>query len=168
MGSYRGLVQVIANISARTGFNHPNQAFDGPKQGRGAPQNTMYPQNTGCPIKQAAEGGTQRGAVLFLHLRATRRKSSCSNPNSQHISIQLHSGDARRVTIMGTKNRSVLVMRGILMLQGIIGMCCSGSRLFAASCHQPDTEMQRRVATSGKHCLGRDDGFRGNDIIKSG
>lgn len=49
VGSYWGLVQVIANISARTGFNHPNQAFDGPKQGRGAPKTPCTPKTPGAP-----------------------------------------------------------------------------------------------------------------------
>lgn len=74
VGSCWGLVQVMANISPRTGFNHPNQAPDGPRQGGGDPK-------TPCAlIKWVAEGGTQRGAVLFPHLRATRRKSSCYKP----------------------------------------------------------------------------------------
>lgn len=54
------------------------------------------------------------------------------------------------------------------MLHGTAGTCCSCSRLCAASHHQPDAEVQAWVATSGKHCLERDDGFRGNDLIKFG
>lgn len=78
--------------------------------------------------------------MLFLHLRATRRKSSCCKSKlAAHFNPAAFWGCS---TIMGTKNGSVLVMRGILMLQGIVGMCCSGSRLCAASHHQPDTEMR--------------------------
>lgn len=54
------------------------------------------------------------------------------------------------------------------MLHGTSGTCCSCSRLCAASHHQPDAEVQAWVATSGKHCLERGDGFRGNDLIKFG
>lgn len=117
------------------------------------------PKTPRAPIKQVAEGGSRRGQCSSSIYGQPGGKAAATNPNSQHVSVQLPSGDARRVTRNGTENGNILVMRGILMLQGIAGTCCSCSRLCAASHHQPDTEMQREAATSGKHCPGRDDGF---------
>lgn len=157
-------MQVTANISHRTGFKH----LMGQSRGRSPPKHHVTPKHHVPPSSRQLKEeprGVQCSSSIYGQPGG---RAAATNPNLQHVSIQLHSGDARRVTVMGTKSGSVLVMRGILMLQGIVGTCCSGSRLCAASHHQPDTEMQRWVATSGKHCLGRDDGFRGNDIIKFG
>lgn len=49
----------------------------GQSRGEEPPKTPCTLKTPRTPIKQAAEGGTQRGEVLFLHLRATRRKSSC-------------------------------------------------------------------------------------------